>query len=109
MKLKVLASLAMLALLIPSLPVLAVPKMPQLWNRTTQTVTFTVCGYEPRYRTNTCDTVIYTPGGFGELSCEVGTCTVSVVLNGVRQKVSYSDGMAVSLLRKGVLHTFYPR
>jgi hypothetical protein len=107
MKFKVFASLITIALLIPNSPVLAIPPLPQLWNKTTQTVTFTVCGYSPRYRTNVCDDVVYEPGGYGELSCEVGTCTVSVILNRSRKSVRYSDGMAVSLTQKGVLKAFY--
>jgi hypothetical protein len=102
MKCKVLASLVVLTLLIPSSPILAVPRVPQLWNYTQQTVTFTVCGYSPKYRATICDDVIYKPGDYGELSCKVGTCTASVLVNGSRQKVRYTDGMGVTLDRRGL-------
>jgi hypothetical protein len=102
MKFKVFASLAICALLIPISPVLAVPRLPLFWNKTPQTVTFTVCGYEPGTRIYTCDEGTYTHGGYGALHCGVGTCTLSV--NG--QKVRYTEGMGVTLDKKGVLKAF---
>jgi hypothetical protein len=107
-KYKALASLVVLTLLIPSLPVLAVPRVPLLWNRTNQNVTFTICGYTPKYRTNTCDDVTHPPEGYGDLRCDVGTCIAIVRPIGkiTRQRVRYTDGMGVTLDKYGVLKAF---